>query len=159
MNTGELTFKEARSIADIEDHARQREIAQPFIEGRLSSVHVERIVGRAKTSSTLSIEDIIEEVVNGKRAAEADPEPTPVFQRARPVEADTALIENAVLKIAGELDALQLQVIPEYRRLKLISSLRILDSRLKSALMTLNGGMAATTAVPQQLSTPTEIRV
>ena len=159
VNTGELTFKEARSIADIEDHARQREIAQPFIEGRLSSVHVERIVGRAKTSSTLSIEDIIEEVVNGKRAAEADPEPAPVFQRARPVEADTALIENAVLKIAGELDALQLQVIPEYRRLKLISSLRILDSRLKSALMTLNGGMAATTTVPQQLSTPTEIRV
>ncbi|MCH2530120.1 MAG: hypothetical protein MK032_03125, partial [Dehalococcoidia bacterium] len=72
---------------------------------------------------------------------------------------DTALIENAVLKIAGELDALQLQVIPEYRRLKLISSLRNLDSRLKSALMTLNGGMAATTTVPQQLSTPTEIRV
>ena len=97
--------------------------------------------------------------MNGKRAAETEPDPTPVFQRARPVEANTALIENAILKIAGELDALQLQVNPEYRRLKLISSLRILDCRLKSALMTLNGGMAAATAVPRQLSTTTEVRV
>ena len=153
VNSGELTFKEARSIADIEDHVRQREIAQPFIEGRLSSVHVERIVGRAKTAPSLSIEDIIEEVVNGKRAPERQPEPAPVIQPARHVEADTRLIENAVLKIAGELDAMQLQVIPEYRRLKLISSLRILDSRLKSALVNLNGGTALTTAVPKPLST------
>jgi len=152
VNSGELTFKEARSIADIEDHVRQREIAQPFIDGRLSSVHVERIVGRAKTSATLSIEDIIEEVVNGKRAPEREPEAAPVIQPAIPIEVDTALIENAVLKIAGELDAMQLQAIPEYRRLKLISSLRILDSRLKSALANLNGGMAGRQAVPQQYS-------
>ena len=152
VNSGELTFKEARSIADIEDHARQREIAQPFVEGRLSSVHVERIVGRAKIAASLSIEDIIEEVVNGKRAPEREPEPAPVIQPARPVEADTQLIENAILKIAGELDAMQLQVIPEYRRLKLISSLRILDSRLKSALLNLNGGTALKTAIPRQLS-------
>ncbi len=154
VNSGELTFKEARSIADIEDHVRQREIAQPFIEGRLSSVHVERIVGRAKTSAALSIEEIIDEVVNGKRAPEREPELAPVIQPAIPVEADTALIENAVLKIAGELDAMQLQVIPEYRRLKLISSLRILDSRLKSALFNLNGGVAATTPIPRQFATP-----
>ena len=151
MNTGELTFKEARSIADIEDHARQREIAQPFIEGRLSSVHVERIVGRAKTAASLTIEEIIEEVVNGKRAPDRQPEPAPVIQPARPVEADTRLIENAVLKIAGELDAMQLQVIPEYRRLKLISSLRILDSRLKSALVNPNGVAARQPATPTQL--------
>ena len=62
------------------------------------------------------------------------------------------LIENAVLKIAGELDAMQLQVIPEYRRLKLISSLRILDSRLKSALVSLNGGTALKTVAPRQFS-------
>ncbi len=152
VNSGELTFKEARSIADIEDYTRQREIAQPFVEGRLSSVHVERIVGRAKTASTLTIEEIIQEVVNGKRALERYVNPAPILRPAKPVEADTQLIENAVLKIAGELDALQLQVIPEYRRLKLISSLRILDSRLKSALVNLNGGMAATSAVPQQMS-------
>ena len=152
VNSGELTFKEARSIADIEDHARQREIAQPFIEGRLSSVHVERIVGRAKSAASLTIEEIIEEVVNGKRAPERQPEAAPVIQPARPVEADTQLIENAVLKIAGELDAMQLQVIPEYRRLKLISSLRILDSRLKSALASLNGGAALKTAAPRQFA-------
>jgi len=152
VNSGELTFKEARSIADIEDHVRQREIAQPFIEGRLSSVHVERIVGRAKTSASLTIEDIIDEVVNGKRAPEREPEPVAIIQPALPVEADTALIENAVLRIAGELDVMQLQVIPEYRRLKLISSLRILDSRLKSALLNLNGGVAVASAVPRQFA-------
>ena len=99
-----------------------------------------------------AIEDIIEEVINGKRAPERQPEPAPVIQQARPIEVDTQLIENAVLKIAGELDAMQLQVIPEYRRLKLISSLRILDSRLKSALVSLNGGTALITAIPQQFS-------
>ncbi|MBT7467433.1 MAG: hypothetical protein HN798_03915, partial [Chloroflexi bacterium] len=103
-----------------------------------------------KTSATLSIEDIIEEVVNGKRAPEREAEQVAVIQPAIPVEADTALIENAVLKIAGELDAMQLQVIPEYRRLKLISSLRILDSRLKSALASLNGGVAVRQSVPRQ---------
>ena len=159
VNSGELTFKEARSIADIDDHVRQREIAQPFIDGRLSSVHVERIVGRAKTSATLSIEDIIEEVVNGKRAPEREREPVAVIQPAIPVEADTALIENAVLKIAGELDAMQLQVIPEYRRLKLISSLRILDSRLKSALASLNGGVAVRQSVPRQYTATTKVPV
>jgi len=44
VDSGELTFKEARSIADIEDHERQMEIAKPFVDGVLSSVHVERIV-------------------------------------------------------------------------------------------------------------------
>ena len=48
------------------------------------------------------------------------------------------LVESSILRIAGELDALQLQDIPGYRRLKLISSLRILDSRLKSTLHHLN---------------------
>ena len=50
VDAGDLTFKEARSIADIDGHKRQREIAEPFLSGRLSSVHVERIVGRAKSS-------------------------------------------------------------------------------------------------------------
>ena len=52
--------------------------------------------------------------------------------------ADPDLVESSILRIAGELDALQLQHIPGYRRLKLISSLRILDSRLKSTLHHLN---------------------
>ena len=138
LNSGELTFKEARAIADIKDHARQREIAQPFIEGLLSSRHVERIVMRAKAAADLSVEQIISDVFSDRPAPE--PEPVRVVQPAIPVEFDTDLIENAVLKIAGELDALQHKTIPEYRRLKLVSSLRILDTRTKSAMAKLNGG-------------------
>jgi len=152
VNRGDLTFKEGRSIADIEDHARQREIAEPFLTGRLSSVHVERVVGRAKQSPEMPIEQIIDEVVNGRRTPEPEPRQAPVRVEPEPVVArGPELIENTVLRLAGELDALQLQVIPEFRRLKLISSLRILDSRLKAALVHLNGGLARESATPKPL--------
>lgn len=153
VDSGELTFKEARSIADIEDHERQMEIAEPFINGTLSSVHVERIVGRAKNDPDITVEQLIEEVVNGKRPERApepqQPEPKP---EPAPRERNTESLENTVLHLAGELDALPLQVIPEYRRLKLISSLRILDSRLKSALAALNSGTARESSVPKPMS-------
>ena len=153
VNSGELTFKEARSIADIDDHARQMEIAQPFIVGTLSSVHVERIVGRAKNAPELSVDQLIEEVVNGKRPqlaekpARAEPQPSPA-----PRESNTESLENQVLHLAGALDALPMQIIPEYRRLKLISSLRILDSRLRSSLSALNSGPARDLSVPKPLA-------
>ena len=153
VNSGELTFKEARSIADIDDHERQMEIAKPFIDGTLSSVHVERIVGRAKNAPELSIGQIIEEVVNGKRPAKR-PEPEEVEVKApqQSRERNTESLENMVLHLAGELDALSMQVIPEYRRLKLISSLRILDSRLRTALASLNSGAALQSAVPRPMT-------
>jgi ParB-like chromosome segregation protein Spo0J len=153
VNSGELTFKEARSIADIDDHERQLEIAKPFVDGRLSSVHVERIVGRAKNAPELSIDQIIEEVVNGKRPAhKPEPEKTEVTGPQPQRERNTESMENMVLHLAGELDALPMQVIPEYRRLKLISCLRILDSRLKSALVSLNSGRALESAIARPMT-------
>jgi ParB-like chromosome segregation protein Spo0J len=145
VDNGELTFKEARSIADILDHRRQREIAAPFLDGRLSSVHVERVVGRAKSSPDLTVDQLIDEVLNGNRAPTPEPVAAPAPQPVQSLlpRSDADTVETAALKLAGELDALRLQTIPEYRRLKLISSLRILDSRLRSALVHLNGGPAA----------------
>ena len=58
----------------------------------------------------------------------------------------------AMIDLAGELGALPLQVIPEYRRLKLISCLRILDSRLRAALEGLNSGQARESAVPRPMA-------
>ena len=154
VDSGELTFKEARSIADILGHRRQREIAAPFLDGRLSSVHVERVVGRAKTAPDISIEQLIEEVLNGTRVPDPEPEHPPAPSPAPPalLLADTDILETTVLKLAGELDAVRLQTIPEYRRLRLISSLRILDSRLRSALMHFNGGQARDSDRPRPLS-------
>ena len=148
VDSGDLTFKEARSIADISDFARQREIAKPFINGLLSSVYVERIVGLAKNAPTLSVEEIINRIVNGERTQDIDQR-----HQADSVHTDTgrfepARLESTVLKLAGELDALQLKVIPEYLRLKLISSLRILDTRVCLALDFLNGGPAADSEIP-----------
>ncbi len=153
VNSGELTFKEARSIADIDDHERQLEIAKPFVDGRLSSVHVERIVGRAKNAPELTIEQIIDEVVNGKRPA-TKPEPVEevIREPEPPRERNTESLENMVLHLAGELDALPMQVIPEYRRLKLISCLRILDSRLRASLESLNSGQARESAVARPMT-------
>lgn len=155
VDTGELTFKEARSIADILDHKRQREIAAPFLDSRLSSVHVERVVSRAKSAPDLTVDQLIDEVINGTRIVqpeeeELDPEPAP--PPAPVFRADTDTLETEVLKLAGELDSLGLRTIPEYRRLKLISSLRILDSRLRSALAHLNGGPALLTDRPRPLA-------
>ncbi len=159
VNSGELTFKEARSIADIDDHERQLEIAKPFVDGRLSSVHVERIVGRAKSAPELAIDQIIEEVVNGKRPAQKpEPEEPELVEPRPPKERNTESLENMVLHLAGELDALPMQVIPEYRRLKLISCLRILDSRLRASLEGLNSGPARESAIPQPMGSTSRAR-
>ncbi|NQU97203.1 MAG: ParB/RepB/Spo0J family partition protein [Chloroflexi bacterium] len=152
VDSGELTFKEARSIADISDFERQAEIAAPFLSGRLSSVYVERVVGLAKSAPDLPIEQIIGEVVNGRKAPA--PEPPPVREPQEPGVFDTSRLAGAILDIAGELDALQLQAIPEYRRLRLISSLRILETRVSLALGFLNSGQAVESDVLRPMGEP-----
>ena len=153
VDSGELTFKEARSIADISDFERQAEIAEPFLSGRLSSVYVERVVGLAKSAPELSVEQIIEEVVNGRKAPA--PEPLPVKEPQEPGVFDASRLAGGILEVAGELDALQLQAVPEYRRLKLISSLRILETRVSMALTFLNSGQAVESDVLRPMGKPT----
>ena len=147
VDSGELTFKEARSIADI---ARQREIAAPFVSGQLSSVYVERIVGRAKNFPTKSIDDLLDEVVNGTKPA-LEPEPTPLPRAPEPVIQQRKDLESMLLQLAGQLDSLPLQTIPEYRRLKLVSTLRILDSRVQLALHHLSSGLRSESGMPPTL--------
>ena len=148
VRSGELTFKEGRSIADIEGADRQREIAEPFVSGRLSSVYVEKVVGYAKKNPGMPIEQILEDVLKGTRAedkAQKEAEPTPK------IGVDISKLESAALRLAGELDAMQLQVIPEYRRLNTISALRILDSKVQSAMLFLSGGLARESGMPRPL--------
>jgi len=151
VDSGELTFKEARSIADISDFRRQAEVAGPFLSGRLSSVYVERVVGLAKSAPELSVEQIIEEVVNGRKAPAPTPAPVAVREPQEAGVFDPARLAGTVLEVAGELDALQLQAVPEYRRLKLISSLRILETRVSLALGFLNSGQAVESDVPRPM--------
>ena len=151
VDSGELTFKEARSIADISNFKRQAEVAEPFLAGRLSSVYVERVVGLAKSSRELSVEQIIEEVVNGRKAPAPAPMPVAVREPQEVGVFDSSRLVGAMLDVAGELDALQLEVVPEYRRLKLMSSLRILETRVSLALGFLNSGQAIESDVPRPM--------
>ena len=51
---------------------------------------------------------------------------------------DLNTIESRILDISTEIDLIQSEQIPEFKRLKLISSLRILQSRTQLALSSLN---------------------
>ena len=132
----ELTFKEARSIADIDDYDRQLQLAKPFLKGELSSVHVEKIVSLAKKHPTTEVKVIIESVTKGRQIVEAkktEPEKKII---ENPI--DFGSIDARILKISAEIDLIQSEEIPEFKRLKLISSLRILQSRTQLALSSLN---------------------
>lgn len=146
VESGELTFKEARSIADIDGHDRQREIAGPFIAGALSSVYVEKIVSQAKKSPDKTIGEMIAEVVKGTRLENrSEAQSTPSFGF------DPNRMESVILGLAGELDSLHAETIPEYRRLNLISALRILDSKVQVALLALSRSESSRLSVPRPL--------
>ena len=160
VDRGELTFKEARCIADVDGHQRQEELAQPFIDSRLSSVHVEELISKAKADpGTPSAELIAEYVVD-------EPKVEPVEQK--PVANGVEVNGNSVIRggrlngshhddleemqqdafmLAGSLEKLASTDIPEYRRLRLVSTLRILSSRLNIALDHLNRYKANGTAL------------
>lgn len=132
----ELTFKEARSIADIDDYDRQLQLAKPFLKGELSSVHVEKIVSLAKKHPTTEVKIIIESITKGRQIVEEKkPEPEKKIIE-NPI--DFGSIDSRILKISAEIDLIQSEEIPEFKRLKLISSLRILQSRTQLALSSLN---------------------
>ena len=151
VNNGNLTFKEARSIADIDDPKRQIEIAQPFIDGKLSSVYVEKIVSMAKSNIDLNIETIIDSVINGKPIEKPIKE-IPLVPPVRNTKSDIVLIESKILALSAEIASLQMKNIPEFKRLKLISSLRILESRVKLTLSFLNSGPTVNFNLPVTLS-------
>ena len=132
----ELTFKEARSIADIDDYDRQLQLAKPFLKGELSSVHVEKIVSLAKKHPTTEVKIIIESVTKGRQIVEEKKHEPEKKVIENPV--DFSSIDARILKLSAEIDLIQTEEIPEFKRLKLISSLRILQSRTQLALSSLN---------------------
>ena len=151
VDKGELTFKEARCIADIDGNQRQEELAQPFIDSRLSSVHVEELISKAKSNPEKpSAELIAEYVVDEPKVVAVEQKPptngVQVNGHAAVRSGDLngsyqddleGMQENAFM-LAGSLEKLASADIPEYRRLRLVSTLRILSSRLNNALDHLN---------------------
>lgn len=146
LEKGRLKFKEARCIADLNSHARQCAVAQPFIDGRLSSVHVEKLVGVARALAAIPAAKIVAkfiELTDGGRVDKNAEEISAEIQRHFTNLHSAEPLENRILKLAGELAELTLQKIPETKKLKYISGLRILDSRLQMALSHLYGAETA----------------
>ena len=148
---GAIKFKEARCLADISDFDRQRELAAPFASGQLSSVHIERLVRMAKAQTKTSPADLI-------AALEAELENELAVQPPiSPAETDgtaSAPLENRLMELAADVGELALRDVDETRRLRLISTLRILDSRLQVALKSLNRRVPEGVDVLRPLSVP-----
>ena len=151
VDRGELTFKEARCIADLDGHDRQEELAQPFIDSRLSSVHVEELVAKAKAEPSITSTDLIAKFVVDEPPTLKKVVETPPVEVARNGQAaihaerlngtyenDFEGMQEDAFMLAGSLEKLASSEIPEYRRLRLVSTLRILSSRLNNALDHLN---------------------
>ena len=151
VDRGELTFKEARCIADLDGHDRQEELAQPFIDSRLSSVHVEDLVAKAKAEPSITSADLIAKFVVDEPPTLKKVVETPPVEVARNGQAaihaerlngtyenDFEGMQEDAFMLAGSLEKLASSEIPEYRRLRLVSTLRILSSRLNNALDHLN---------------------
>ena len=151
VDRGELTFKEARCIADLDGYQRQEELAQPFIDSRLSSVHVEDLVAKAKADPSIASTDLISKFVPDEPPAVktvADVSPFEVARNGSATihaerlngmyENDFEGMQEDAFMLAGSLEKLTSSEIPEYRRLRLVSTLRILSSRLNNALDHLN---------------------
>ena len=119
------------------------EISKPFISGEVSSVYVEKIIGNIKKNPKTPIEKIFKSVINGSEIKPA------VKKENEIVNSDSKglSIEEKILHFAIELDSVKEEEIPEYRRLRVISTLKILDSKIKSTLNHMNSSFVEKTKV------------
>ncbi len=158
VDNGALTFKEARCIADIDGKDRQMELARPFIDSRLSSVHVEALASKAKSNPDESVERLVSELLGNdepvqegehgldkadqKHSADSSMRLDEIIPPQISVDRDLEGLQQTAFSLAGSFEQLMSIDIPEYRKLRLISTLRILSRRVEMALGHLNAGRA-----------------
>ena len=92
----------------------------------------------AKKHPKVEVKIIIESVTKGKPIVEKMSENEKEDNQIEANSIDFDTIESRVLDLSTEIDLIQSEEIPEFKRLKLISSLRILQSRTQLALASLN---------------------
>ena len=145
LRQGNLSFKEARSFADFTDKngnpdcARQLELAEPFVSGQMSSVHVERLTKLAKRYPEHGLEVLLSML---KVRALPAPPPEQEQKPVAPADLTPPELPKMILDLAGALDMLANNgSIEEVLRLKLLPPLRILKPRFEAALQLCEGGM------------------
>lgn len=129
VESGALTFKEARSIADLPQH-RQEQIAEPFISGSLSSVYVERLVRVAKEHPTAELPELFDLLPLRRRAKQ---------RRSVPEASHAGIKESAqqvarrMIDLAAVLTPVASEPYPEVQHMRLRQAALILLNRLEAA--------------------------
>lgn len=131
VEAGKLTFKEARSLADLPSHARQIEIAQPFVDGFLSSVYVEAAVRHAKAMPKATCEKVVDAVVAHTKVKPR--QWTAPRKPVSPVLADASEVTKRMLDLAALLTPVASTPYPEIVTMRLRQTARILIDRLQAA--------------------------
>ena len=86
----------------------------------------------------MEVKTVIESVTKGKPIVEKVATEPAEEDAAQENSIDFTTIESRILDLSTEIDLIQSEEIPEFKRLKLISSLRILQGRAQLALTSLN---------------------
>jgi len=156
---GRLTFKEARTLADLgwrvrgsrghpaytQADPRFEEIAALFISGRLSSVWVEKIAMAAKDDRDATVDEIVQRVIQKAPRKPRNYVDTSHPLR-QPIEASTATVRDHILALAGEVDAWGLVEHCEVERMPVLAAARLLTDRLARVVFK-TGGVRAPVGV------------
>ena len=104
---------------------------------------MEKIIGNIKKNPKTPIEKIFKSVINGNEIKPAVKKENEIINS----DSKGLSIEEKILHFAIELDSVKEEEIPEYRRLRVISTLKILDSKIKSTLNHMNSSFVEKTKV------------
>lgn len=140
---GQLNVKEARAIATLSPYDLQRQVAAVFTQNRLSSMFVEPLCTLVRQNPSADLEDLISAVMSAKGYPKTyKPNRTPPEITHEPQPIDPVKLQKDALALAGKLDAVRLQQIPEYQRRPLQSTLAILSRQvIATATVLANGSL------------------
>src|SRR3990167_382201 len=135
-DTGKLTMKEARSLADLgwgreryyRPDPRLPEIAALFTSGRLSSLYAEPVVAAAKANPNADVDELVTLAFKRAKKQPRDWDGPPVVIRRSLV--DTKALQAHILALAGEIEAWGMGEHSEVERLPVLAAARVLDDRL-----------------------------
>jgi len=150
IEAGRLTFKEARSLADLgwgrERYSRADprllEIAALFTSGRLSSMYAEPVVAAAKANPNADVDELVTLAFKlaFKRAKmqPRDWDSPPVVIR-RSLVVDTKALQTHILALAGEIEAWGMGEHSEVERMPVLAAARCLTDRLARVVFKTGG--------------------
>ena len=143
-DSGKLTFKESRSLADLgfargqyfRPDERMHEIVALFTSGRLSSVYVEPIVRIAKAHQAATVDDLV--TIMFSKAKTIPKAHRPPAMRERPAIASETLRAH-ILGLAGEVEAWGMGEHCEVERMPVVAAARLLTDRLARVVFKTGG--------------------